>query len=89
MENNILIDEVIEHNSRNKNIVCCIEEMSELTKVLTKKLRMSDKFTKESLTEEIAHVLLMCSVVATEYDISESDIYAVQQDAVQRMKEEK
>lgn len=89
MNNKYLIEEVIEHNSKNKNIVCCIEEMSELTKVLTKKLRMSPKFNRDILTEEIGHVLLMCSVIANEYDISEEEIYNIQQDAVRRMKEDK
>lgn len=87
MGRRILVDDIIQHNSREKNIVCCIEEMSELTKVLTKKLRMSPKFTKEKLTEEIAHVLLMCHVIAVDYNISEDDVFSAQQDAVQRMKE--
>lgn len=88
MEEQLLIEDVIQHNSREKNIICCIEEMSELTKVLTKKLRMSHKFTKEKLTEELGHVLLMCNVIANEYGISKNDIFEIQQDAVRRMKEE-
>lgn len=88
MEEQLLIEDVIQHNSREKNIICCIEEMSELTKVLTKKLRMSPKFTKEKLTEELGHVLLMCNVIANEYGISKNDIFEMQQDAVRRMKEE-
>jgi NTP pyrophosphatase (non-canonical NTP hydrolase) len=83
-----LIEEVVDHNTTEKNIVCCIEEMSELIKVLTKRLRSSSKFTTEKLTEELAHVLLMCNVVADEYGISYIDIYKEQQDAVKRMKEE-
>ena len=81
-----LVNEVLFHNSTDKNAICCIEEMSELTKVLTKKLRKSPKFNIDILTEEIAHVLLMCNVVARECGINENDILAVQEDAVNRMK---
>lgn len=83
-----LVGSVVLHNSSIKNAVCCIEEMSELTKVLTKKLRNSEKFSKEHLTEELAHVLLMCNVIATEYNINENDILEIQKDAVLRMEEE-
>jgi NTP pyrophosphatase (non-canonical NTP hydrolase) len=82
-----LIERVIIHNTSEKNAICCIEEMSELTKVLTKKLRNSKKFNRELLIEEIAHVLLMCNVIAAEYIISEDMIREVQKDAVKRMEE--
>lgn len=83
-----LYEECVLHNSRMKNIVCCIEEMSELTKVLTKNLRMSPKFSMDKLKEELAHVLLMCNVIASEYGITDDDILMLQQDAVRRMKED-
>lgn len=82
-----LVDKVVEHNSSEKNIVCCIEEMSELTKVLTKKLRNSDKFNVNDLLEEVSHVLLMCNAIAKEYGLTEEDILSVQADAVKRMEE--
>lgn len=82
-----LVAAVFTHNSSEKNTVCCIEEMSELTKVLTKKLRKSEKFNKEDLTEELAHVLLMCGAIAWEHGISDDDILEVQKDAVKRMEE--
>ena len=86
---NELIEKVIIHNTSEKNAICCIEEMSELTKVLTKKLRNSKKFNREDLIEELAHVLLMCNVIAAEYIISEDMIREVQKDAVKRMEESK
>ena len=82
---NVLIDIVHDHNSVEKNIVCCIEEMSELTKVLTKILRKSPKFSEENLLEEVSHVLLMCSVIAKTYDLNPDDIYEVQHNAIERM----
>jgi NTP pyrophosphatase (non-canonical NTP hydrolase) len=88
MENKILAMEVYTHNTCEKNMICCIEEMSELIKVLTKKQRNSDKFSKDKLKEEVAHVLLMCNVMAFEYDISDEDILTEQKDAVNRMKED-
>ena len=84
---NELIERVIIHNTSEKNAICCIEEMSELTKVLTKKLRNSEKFSREHLIEELAHVLLMCNVIAVEHGINEDDILEVQKDAVKRMEE--
>lgn len=87
-----LVDEVVEHNNKisdDWNTICCIEEMSELTKVLTKKLRKSPKFTREKILEEVSHVLLMCSVIAWENGIGDEEIYEEQQKAVQRMNEAK
>jgi len=83
-----LVESVLTHNSSEKNTVCCIEEMSELTKVLTKKLRNSEKFNREDLAEELAHVLLMCAVIASEYEITVEDVLKIQKDAVRRMEEE-
>lgn len=84
-----LIDEVVSHNSSEKSTICCIEEMSELTKVLTKKMRKSPKFNINDLTEELAHVLLMCGAIAKEHGIKEEDILDVQHHAVDRMLDEK
>ena len=88
----VLVDEVIKHNNKisdDWNTICCIEEMSELTKVLTKKLRKSPKFTREKVLEEVSHVLLMCSVIAWENAISDEEIYEEQRKAIQRMNESK
>lgn len=83
-----LVERVVLHNASTKNAICCIEEMSELTKVLTKKLRNDKKFNRDILVEELAHVLLMCNVIATEYGIPYDDILTIQKNAVQRMEEE-
>lgn len=85
---NELVERVVLHNTSMKNTVCCIEEMSELTKVLTKKLRNDKKFNRDILLEEVAHVLLMCNAVAAEFAISNAEILEVQKDAVKRMEEE-
>jgi len=55
-------------------LICSIEEMSELTKVITKYLRESSKFSKEKLIEEIAHVSLMVDTVRNMFDIDNRDI---------------
>lgn len=55
-------------------IFCTIEEMSEVTKVLTKYLRNSRKFSIENLTEEIAHSLLMLQVIQHRFNILDVDI---------------
>lgn len=80
-----LVKEIIMRNPSSKDAICCIEEMSELTKVLTKYLRNSPKFNKEKLAEEIGHVLLMCKVIAVRHGITKEEILAVQEDAVDRM----
>lgn len=88
----VLVDEVIKHNNKisdDWNIICCIEEMSELTKVLTKKLRKSPKFSREKVLEEVSHVLLMCSAIAWENAISDEEIYEEQRKAILRMNESK
>lgn len=88
-ESRNLIREVIRHNSSEKNTICCIEEMSELTKVLTKRLRNSPKFKREDLVEELGHVMLMTSVIAVDNDISMDEIKDIWQSAVDRMYENK
>ena len=83
-----LVGAILEHNSSVKNTVCCIEEMSELTKVLTKKLRQSPKFSEEKLLEELSQVMLMCCVIAKEHNLEEADILHVQFETVRKMHEE-
>lgn len=55
-------------------IICTIEEMSETTKVLTKYLRGSQKFSLESLTEEVAHSLLMLETVKNVFKLNSSEL---------------
>lgn len=55
-------------------LICAIEEMSETTKVITKYLRGSDKFSVEKLTEEVAHAQLMLAAVQNIFGIPDADI---------------
>lgn len=55
-------------------IYCCVEELSEVTKVLMKFLRKSPKFSLDDLTEELSHALLMLNVVKNRFYISDEDI---------------
>jgi NADH:ubiquinone oxidoreductase subunit D len=57
-----------------QSIYCTIEEMSEATKVLTKFLRKSHKFSIEDLTEEIAHSLLMLDIIKNVFKLSDENI---------------
>ena len=82
-----LVKEVAKYNSEEKNIICCIEEMSELTKVLTKKLRNDHKFSREKLVEEIGHVMLMCCAITDTYEITKEEIQDAWMDAIYRMRE--
>ena len=65
-------------------IICTIEEMSELTKVLTKYLRKSPKYSIDSLTEEVAHCLLMINVIKDKFKLDSVEIEWNQLDALQR-----
>ena len=48
--------------------------MTEATKVLTKWLRGSSKFTPEKLTEEVAHALMMLGCVKQLFDLDDKNI---------------
>jgi len=58
----------------NDAIYCTIEEMSEVTKVLTRFLRCSKKFSIDDLTEELAHSFLMLDVIKNRFNIKDEDI---------------
>lgn len=62
-------------------MVCTIEEMSELTKVLTKYMRKSDKYHREDLVEEMSHVLFQIEVLKIAFNIKENEIEEEQLDA--------
>lgn len=55
-------------------IYCTIEEMSEATKIMTKYLRNSSKFSLENLQEEVAHSLLMLNVIKNIFGINDESI---------------
>ena len=61
---------LIETRSVEDSIYCTIEELSEITKVLCKFLRKSDKFNIDDLIEELSHSLLMLDVIRKRFNIS-------------------
>lgn len=65
-------------------IFCTIEEMSETTKVLTKYLRKSSKFSKNDLIEEISHSLMTLEAVKNRFKISDKEINDEQLSALRR-----
>lgn len=74
MELKILQNKLESERDINDAIYCTIEEMSEVTKVLTKYLRNSSKFSINDLTEEIAHSFLMLDVIKNRFNIKDEDI---------------
>jgi hypothetical protein len=75
---------LIEERGEDHILTCAIEEMSELTKVLTKRLRNSSKFTISKLEEELGHVYLLCDLIKDKFNISEEAIYDHKLDALTR-----
>jgi len=69
----ILTKRLIDERSVGHTTICCIEEMSELTKVLCKMLN-NRSFSRSNLTEEVAHALLMISVVASQFSITQEQV---------------
>lgn len=65
-------------------IFCTIEEMSEVTKVLTKFLRASRKFSRDDLTEEIAHALMMLTAIKNMFEIPDENIEREQLKSLQK-----
>lgn len=65
-------------------VVCTIEEMSEVTKVLTKFLRCSNKFDLDDLTEELAHAMLMLDVTRSIFHIESEEIVLEQIKALKK-----
>lgn len=65
----------LEHERTKEDIIiCAIEEMSEATKVLTKYLRGSHKFSKENLTEEVAHALLLLDTIKNVFELDHEQL---------------
>lgn len=80
-----LAERVVHHNSYETNVICCIEEMSELIKVLCKEQRKSPKFNQKDFVEELSHVMLMCEVLRVNTGLDYKEVYSTQKDAVERM----
>jgi hypothetical protein len=64
--------------------VCCIEEISEVTKVLTKYLRGSSKFNEDILVEEVAHALLMLDVIKIAFNLDDKEVALEQLRALEK-----
>lgn len=70
-----------EERTMDEIMICTIEEMSELTKVLTKYMRKSEKYNREDLVEEMSHVLFQIDVLKIAFNIKEREIEKEQLDA--------
>ena len=80
----------LEYHSRKKpvdGIICCIEEMSEVTKELTKFLR-GREVDSHRLAEEIGHAKMMLDFVQMFFSIGDDDIEEVQVTAIEKFLEE-
>lgn len=78
-----LAELVYQNNNKDHIENCLIEEMSELTKAITKSRR--GKTDIDNLTEETGHVLLMCYSLMKCYGIQEYCVLLESNDAVNRM----
>lgn len=65
--------------------VCAIEEMSELTKEITKNIRYCDRKSKDSMAEEIGHVVLMAFALMYDNGIDIQEVLEPMRNAVDRM----
>jgi len=80
----LLQEKLLSLSNKSNQVICAIEEMSELIKVLTKYLRNSPKFSEEDLIEETAHVLLTVELIQKIFFISDKDILKEQLIALQK-----
>lgn len=68
-----ILEKIINHYSKEQQVIQSIEEMSELTKELTKNINRG----KENITEikgEIADVMIMLSQLITIYGIDQDEV---------------
>jgi NTP pyrophosphatase (non-canonical NTP hydrolase) len=70
----MLTKKLAKEQSIEKTMICTIEEVSEVTKIITKYLRQSEKFSIEDLTQEVAHALLMLDTVKNVFNIQDEEI---------------
>lgn len=80
----ILKSYLITNRFLQNNIICCIEEMSEVTKVLTKYLRGREEFNRKDLEEEISHALMMLDIVRARFHISTDTVERYQVEALRK-----
>ena len=65
---------LVDEQKISDSAICAIEEMSELSKVLCKLLRNSEKFNIHDLIEELSHTLLMVETIQKYFNISDESI---------------
>ena len=80
---------LIECTPETDAIICVIEEMSELTKVLTKRMRRPPNFNFNDIAMELAHVQLMCEIIRVTFGINTCDIDTYEFIALQKALDEK
>lgn len=78
----VKLERIINHFGNTKQIYVAIEEMSELTKALTKSLR--DRYDIKSILEEMADVELCMRELRIIYNINQEDVEEVIQQKIQR-----
>lgn len=79
-----LFNRLVRERDIHNLITCTIEEMSELTKVLCKYERNSEKYSIEAFAEEVSHVRLMCAVLCERFKVSVDTVELYQEDALKR-----
>ena len=83
-----LMQKYVQNKGVADGIICCIEELSELTKVLTKYLRVDDKFSIDNLAEELAHVRALTTFIQHRFGIPDDLIEEEQIAVIKRFLEE-
>lgn len=68
------IEKILKHYGNENQMLVAIEEMSELTKALTKSMRIDAGVTMHEIEEEIADVQLCLKVLCFIFGIEEKDI---------------
>lgn len=76
------LQKIIDHYGEDAQLLQCIEEMSELTKEITKYYKGAD--TTEHIKEEIADVLLMLDQLMIICGINHSEVTAIMFEKLQR-----
>lgn len=82
------LKEILECNGEFIEVVCCMEEMSELTKELSKALRSrgdADEYIEtRGIKEEIADVYVMLEQIKNIFEIYDSEIIYIMRQKIDR-----
>jgi NTP pyrophosphatase (non-canonical NTP hydrolase) len=85
INNNGVIRQVIDQNGHKMQSVIAIEEMSELTKELTKMIR--SKGDHDHLVEELADVMICLLQVREMYNVKDEELQNMINNKLERLKE--